>query len=159
MPRPDLGDAVKSDKYKGYEFGRQTGTPYGMRRKILVSPLGVPCVKPPWGTLSAVDMAKGTIKWQMPLGDAPYLRLNWGVPNLGGWLVTGAGLVFIAATFDDRFRSFEPETGKMLGEVTLPAGGQASPMTYSINARQYIVISAGGHGGAGTTRGDYVIAY
>lgn len=159
VPRADLGDAVKSDKYKGYEFGRQIGTPYGMRRKVLVSPLGAPCVKPPWGTLSAVDMAKGTIKWQMPLGDAPYVRLNWGVPNLGGSLVTGAGLIFIAATFDDQFRAFETETGKLLWEVKLPAGGQASPMTYSINARQYIVISAGGHGGAGTTRGDYVIAY
>jgi quinoprotein glucose dehydrogenase len=104
-------------------------------------------------------MVKGTIKWQVPLGDAPYLRVNWGVPNLGGALVTGAGLIFIAATFDDRFRAFETETGNLLWEVKLPAGGQASPMTYSVNGRQYIVIAAGGHGGAGTTRGDYVIAY
>jgi quinoprotein glucose dehydrogenase len=159
VPRAALRDAYQSGDYKGFEFARQTGTPYGMRRKPFLSPLGIPCVKPPWGTLSAVDMVSGTIKWQVPLGDAPYLRTNLGVPNVGGSLVTGSGLIFIAATIDDRFRAFDTATGKLLWEVKLPAGGQASPMTYSINGRQYVVIAAGGHGGARTTRGDYVVAY
>lgn len=159
VPRAELSAASKSSEYKDFQFARQTGTPYGMRRRPFLSPFNVPCVKPPWGTLSAVDMANGTIKWQVPLGNLPYLGTNVGVPSIGGSLVTASGLIFIAATIDDRFRAFDVATGHLLWEVKLPAGGQASPMTYSINGRQYVVIAAGGHGGAHTTRGDYLVAY
>jgi quinoprotein glucose dehydrogenase len=103
-------------------------------------------------------MERGTIKWQIPLGDTPYIHLNLGMPGLGGPIVSAGGLVFIAASIDDRLRAFNTDTGKLLWEVKLPAGGQATPMTYSIGGRQYLVIAAGGYKGD-STRGDYLIAY
>lgn len=158
VPRADVRREAHADEYKDFEFGRQEGTPYGMRRMVFKSALGIPCVKPPWGTLTAVDMAHGTIKWQVPLGDTPFIHVNVGMPGVGGPIATAGGLVFIAASLDDRFRAFDTQTGKRLWEVKLPAGGQATPMTYSIGGRQYIVIAAGGYKGD-STRGDYVVAY
>ena len=136
----------------------QLGTPYAMRRRTFMSGLGIPCIKPPWGTLAAVDMVHGTIKWQVPLGVAPLVHLNVGMPGLGGPIITASGLVFIAASVDDRFRAFDSATGRVLWQAKLPAGGQATPMTYSVQGRQYVVIAAGGYKDA-STRGDYVIAY
>ncbi|MGB9428955.1 MAG: pyrroloquinoline quinone-dependent dehydrogenase [Gammaproteobacteria bacterium] len=159
IPRDQLMAQEMSKEYDGWEFGRQGGTPYGMRRKIFLSPLGIPCVKPPWGQLAAVDMETGQIKWQVPLGNAVLNHWNLGVPNIGGPIVTAGGLVFIAATMDDDIRAFDIHTGKMLWQYHLPAGGQATPMSYSVGDRQYVVIAAGGHGGLGTKRGDYVIAF
>ena len=158
IPRDQLETELKDPKYDDFEFARQRGTPYGMRRHSFVSGLNIPCVKPPWGTLTAVDMQHGTIKWRIPLGDTPFIHMNLGMPGLGGPIVTASGLVFIAASLDDHFRAFDTDTGKMLWEVKLPAGGQATPMTYSIGGRQYIVIAAGGYKGD-STRGDYVVAY
>lgn len=158
IPRAQLAAEARSKLYQGYEFARQLGTPYGMRRKLFESSLGIPCVKPPWGTLAAVDMQHGTIKWQIPLGDTPYLPLNLGMPGLGGPIVTASGLTFIGASFDDRLRAFATDTGKLLWQVRLPAGGQATPMTYSVGGRQYVVIAAGGYKD-NTPRGDYLIAY
>ncbi|MCB1577409.1 MAG: hypothetical protein KDI81_08760, partial [Xanthomonadales bacterium] len=105
VPREQWQQQRESPAYEGFEFARQNGTPFGMRRTVLKSPLGIPCVKPPWGTLTAVDMAKGTIKWQIPLGNTPLIPLNLGMPNLGGPIVTASGLVFIAASFDDHLRA------------------------------------------------------
>jgi quinoprotein glucose dehydrogenase len=105
-----------------------------------------------------VDMVHGTIKWQVPLGNTPLLHLNLGMPGLGGPIVTQSGLVFIAAALDDQIRAFDIDTGKVLWHAKLPAGGQATPMTYSIAGRQYVVIAAGGYKD-NSTRGDYVIAY
>lgn len=158
VPRAQMQAEAQSDQYKEFEFARQEGTPYGMRRAAFKSSLGIPCVKPPWGVLTGVDMEHGTIAWQIPVGDAPITHRNIGMPGLGGPIVTASGLVFIAATFDDRLRAFETRTGKLLWEVKLPAGGQATPMTYSVAGRQYLVIAAGGYKGD-TTRGDYVVAY
>ncbi len=158
IPRADLKSERESGKYPDAEFARQTGTPYGMRREAFKSGLGIPCVKPPWGTLSGVDMQHGTIKWQIPLGDTPFIHVNLGMPGIGGPIVSASGLVFVAASLDDRFRAFDTDTGKLLWEVKLPAGGQATPMTYSIGGRQYVVIAAGGYKGD-STRGDYVVAY
>ncbi|MGH8372379.1 MAG: pyrroloquinoline quinone-dependent dehydrogenase [Gammaproteobacteria bacterium] len=158
VPRDKLDAEYDSGKYKDFEFAEQRGTPYGMRRHAFTSFLGVPCVKPPWGTLTAVDMQHGTIKWQIPLGITPYLHHNLGMPNLGGPIVTASGLIFIGASLDDHLRAFDENTGKPLWDVKLPAGGQATPMTYSINGRQYLVIAAGGYKDA-STRGDYLIAY
>lgn len=158
VPRAKLEAELKDPQYDGYEFGRMRGTPYAMRRRTFISSLGIPCVKPPWGLLTAVDMVRGTIKWQVPLGDAPYIPMNIGMPNLGGPIVTAGGLVFIAASLDDRLRAFDVDTGKVLWEVKLPAGGQATPMTYTAGGRQYLVIAAGGYKDA-SPRGDYVIAY
>jgi quinoprotein glucose dehydrogenase len=158
IPRAELRQQRESGEYRDFEFARQEGTPYAMRRTAFKSALGIPCVKPPWGMLTAVDMERGTIKWQIPLGDTPYIHVNLGVPGLGGPIVTASGLVFIAATLDDRLRAFDTDSGKLLWQVKLPAGGQATPMTYSIGGRQYLVIAAGGYK-SDSTRGDYLIAY
>ncbi len=158
IPRAEMHEQATAGKYPDFEFARQNGTPYGMRREAFKSGLGIPCVKPPWGLLTAVDMVRGTIKWQIPLGDTPYIHLHLGMPGLGGPIVSASGLVFIAASLDDRLRAFATDNGKLLWEVKLPAGGQATPMTYAVHGRQYLVIAAGGYKGD-STRGDYLIAY
>ena len=164
IKRDDFETELDSGLYPGTEFAPQLGTPYGMRRKPLMSSLELPCVKPPWGTLAAVDMSAGKIRWQVPLGTTrdqtplPF-GLNLGMPNMGGPLVLENGLIFIAAAMDDYLRAFDIETGEELWRSRLPAGGQATPMTYQLNGRQYIVIAAGGHGNLGSTRGDHVVAF
>ena len=164
IERDKLKDAYESHKYPDSEFARQTGTPYGMRRQVILSPIGVPCTAPPWGMLSAVNLATGKIQWQVPLGTSRDLApwpVWWidGVPNMGGSIVTAGNLVFIAAASDDFIRAFDIADGRELWRGRLPAGGQATPMTFARGGRQYVVISAGGHGGIGTTRGDYVVAF
>jgi quinoprotein glucose dehydrogenase len=132
------------------EYTRQSGAPYGMFRTPLISPkLHVPCGPPPWGTLTAVDMNAGTIRWQVPLGSfAPSVPgMPPGALSLGGPIVTASGLVFIAGSYDPYIRAFDIETGKELWKAKLPAAGHATPMTYRLtsNGRQYVVIAAGGH--------------
>src|SRR5262245_26726044 len=146
------------------EFGRQTGAPYAMYREMLRSPGGAPCIAPPWGKLTAVDMKTGEIRWDAPLGRIPQLALfpkssEFGSPNLGGSMVTAGGLVFIAAAMDEKLRAFDVETGKVIWEGQLPAGAQAAPMTYAVNGKQFVVICAGGHGNLGTKKGDHVVAF
>ncbi len=159
VPR-DRYDAQSSSKeYDGWDFSRMRGTPYGMRRKTFTSSLGTPCVKPPWGELSAIDMRSGKRLWQAPLGNAVMNHWNLGVPGMGGPIVTASGVVFVAATMDDDIRAFDIRNGRLLWQHELPAGGQATPMTYAIGGRQYLVIVAGGHGPLKTRRGDYVIAF
>ncbi len=148
----------------GVEISAQDGTKFAMRREMLVSPLGLPCNPPPWGTLAAIDLELGEIRWQVPLGtvrDIAPIPIPWrlGTPNLGGPLVTASGLVFIGAAMDDYLRAFDVETGDELWKARLPAGGQATPMTYRAGGRQYVVIAAGGHGRAGTKLGDAIVAY
>ena len=144
---------------------RQAPAPYAVRREVLLSPLKLPCNPPPWGSLHAVDTATGDVRWEVPLGTLRDLAViptpkRWGAVNLGGSLITG-GLVFIAATPDRRIRAFDLATGARRWESTLPASGQATPMTYRARAggRQYLVIAAGGHDGMGSRRGDHVVAY
>ena len=144
--------------------GNQRGTPYTMSRGPFVSPKGLPCTRPPWGTLVAVDIDVGTVRWEVPLGRMAGLRDlpasdAWGSVNLGGPIVTAGGLVVIGATHDDALRAFDVETGRELWRGALPAGGQATPMTYQIDGRQYIVIAAGGHSTLGTAFGDHVVAF
>lgn len=149
--------ATQEDRLHG-EFARQTGAPYGMFRMPLFSPGGLPCNAPPWGTVAAIDLFTGKKEWDVPLGS--YLPdMNTGTINLGGPIVTAGGLVITAAAMDDYLRAFDSESGKLLWEVQLAAGGQATPMTYSIRGKQYLVICAGGHGKLGTRQGDYVIAF
>ena len=151
----------------GWEYAPMRGTPYVMRRKPLVSPLGLPCNAPPWGTLAAVDANTGKIRWQVALGTvrelAPVpLPIGWGTPTLGGSLTTASGLTFIGATADRTFRVFDTETGRELWHASLPASAMATPMTYRsrTGGRQFVVIAAGGHGKIhGVKLGDYVVAY
>ena len=159
VPRDQMEAQSGSPEYKDWGFSRMRGTPYGMRRKAFMSSLDTPCVKPPWGELTAVDMRSGKRLWQVPLGNAVLNHWNLGVPGIGGPIVTASGVVFVAATVDDDIRAFDIRNGKLLWQYKLPAGGQATPMTYAINGKQYLVIVAGGHGGLGTKRGDYVIAF
>ncbi len=124
---------------------------------------GYPAVKPPWGTLSAIDLNKGEILWQKTLGEFPGLTAK-GIPptgtqNFGGCLVTAGGLVFIGATADEKFRAFDKNTGEILWEYQLPFGGYATPSTYQTNNVQYVVIAAGGGGKVGTKSGDVYIAF
>ena len=127
-----------------------------------LDPEGYPAVKPPWGTLNAIDLGKGEIAWSVPLGEFPELvkrgRPKTGTENYGGPIVTAGGLVFIGATKDEKFRAFDKHTGQMLWETSLPAGGYATPATYSVGGKQYVVIAAGG-GKMGTKSGDSYVAY
>jgi quinoprotein glucose dehydrogenase len=130
------------------EYTAQTGAPYGMFRRPLLSPkLHMPCVPPPWGMLTAVDMTEGKIRWQVPLGsfNPSIAAIPAGTLSLGGAIVTAGGLIFIGGTYDPSFRAFDVETGKELWKAKLPASGHALPMTYQMNGKQYLVIAAGGH--------------
>lgn len=154
--------AAEAGKFRG-DVSPQHGTPYGMSRQAILSPQGVPCLSPPWGELVAVDLSKGTIRWHVPLGTSVKLEGKTfavaGTPNLGGPILTAGGLAFIGSSMDDSFRAFDVDTGQALWTVQLPAGGQATPMTYEEDGKQYVVISAGGHGKLGTTLGDSVVAF
>lgn len=162
---PRDSDAAKTRAGSRLDRSRQEGTPYILERGPLFSPFGLPCTAPPWGTLAAVDLQRNVILWQRPLGStkgfAPWFlpARDIGMPNLGGAIVTAGGIILIGASTDNYLRAFDIATGKELWKGRLPAGGQATPMTYELNGRQYVVISAGGHGSLGTTRGDHVVAF
>ena len=143
------------------------GTPYCNRRWLgFVSPLGVPCTPPPWGTLAGIDLRTGTVDWQVPLGTTrdmapwPFWYIQ-GSPNLGGPVSTASGLTFIGATTDHYLRAFDTDTGEELWKGRLPTSGHGLPITYQLTegSRQYVVIAAGGHAAMGTPPGDYLIAF
>jgi len=144
--------AVK-DTASLYAFG-------GFRRWL--DPEGYPAIKPPWGTLNAVDLNTGEIKWSVILGEYPELTAR-GIPptgteNYGGPLVTAGGLIFIGATADETFRAFDKDNGEILWQTQLPFGGNATPSTYTVDGRQYVVISAGG-GKSGRPAGGKLVAF
>ena len=136
--------------------------PYGITgyNKFL-SKEGYPAVKPPWGTLNAINLNTGDIAWKIPLGETPEFAqrgIITGTENYGGPVVTSGGLVFIAATRDSKIRAFDKKTGKLLWEYLLPVPGFATPSVYMINGKQYLVIACGG-GKLGTKSGDSYIAF
>ncbi|WP_252945362.1 membrane-bound PQQ-dependent dehydrogenase, glucose/quinate/shikimate family [Oceanicola sp. 502str15] len=147
----------------------QSGSPYAIDVNAgWRLPTGLLCKEPPYGGIRAIDLATGETLWDQPIGTArnngPFgipsmLPLRIGTPNNGGPLITAGGLVFIAATTDDLFRAIDIETGEVLWETTLPAGGQTTPMTYEVDGEQYVVIAPGGHHFMETKVGDHVIAY
>src|SRR5580658_3844133 len=141
------------------EFARQTGAPYAMYRESFLSPgHKLPCTPPPWGTVEAVDVFSGKKIWDVPLGSH-IAGQQMGAINFGGPIVTAGGLIFTAASWDGHLRAFEEGSGKEIWSYELPAGGQATPMTYTLNGKQYVVIAAGGHGKFDTKQGDYLLAF
>jgi len=125
-------------------------------------PEGYPAIKPPWGTLSAIDLNTGEYRWRIPLGEFPALTARGVAPTgtelYGGPIVTAGGLVFIAAAQDEKFRAFDKATGKLLWEAKLPAAGYATPSTYAVGGRQFVVIAAGG-GKLGSKSSDAYVAF
>ena len=121
-------------------------------------PDGFPAITPPWGTLTAIDLGKGAIAWQVPLGEMPGSGLtNSGSENYGGPVVTASGLVFIGATvYDNKFHAFDARTGRLLWQTTLPAAGNATPAVYEVDGREYVVIGAGGGKWGAPSGGTYV---
>ena len=144
------------------EVSPQHGAKFGMKRELFFSIFGAPCNATPWGELIAVDLSSGDIKWRETLGTTEGiigLPFKWGTPNFGGPLMTRSGLIFIGAAMDDYLRAFDTATGKELWKGEIPAGGQATPMSYEWQGKQYVLIAAGGHARAGTTLGDYIVAF
>lgn len=147
----------------------QYGTPYAVIVNPWLNKLNVPCHAPPWGKLVAIDLKSRKIAWERPFGTTRasgplnipmHISFPMGMPSMGGGILTESGLYFIGATMDNELRAYDERTGEELWHDDLPAGGQATPATYTgEDGRQYVVISAGGHGGLGTRLGDYVIAY
>jgi quinoprotein glucose dehydrogenase len=166
VDRLDTAEATRNASRLGDQYTRMHGTPYIMRRRLLIGPSRLPCTRPPWGSLVALDLRQGRKLWSVPLGDMISMagdsdtsakREQFGAPNLGGPLVTSPGLVFVGATLDHALRAFDIETGRLLWQAPLPGGARATPMTYEIGGRQYVVICVGGGDEFGA--GDYVIAF
>ena len=171
IPREDCNKpleelAINDTQARFTAIEQNEGIPYcNLRSMGFFSPLGVPCTKPPWGTLTAVDLNTGDHLWNVPLGtskDIAPFPFWWikGAPNMGGPTVTASGVTFIAATSDYYLRAFNTETGEELAKFRLPTGGHATPMTYkNKDGRQFVVIAAGGHWAIGTPASDHLIAF
>jgi quinoprotein glucose dehydrogenase len=169
IPRADfMSERTAGRNFNGdWEFAPMLGTPYGMKRRTLRSPMGSFCNPPPWGMLNAVDSDTAEIKWTVPLGQFPPLGGAPGGPPefgsiaLGGPIVTAGGLIFMAGTLDPAIRAFDVTNGKELWKGDLPTSARATPMTFQgPNGKQYLVTVAGGHGiRGGPALGDYVVAF
>ncbi|XOV82523.1 MAG: pyrroloquinoline quinone-dependent dehydrogenase [bacterium] len=162
VPRAEFDPDKRTE---GFDASRMDGTPYVMERAPFLSALGLPCTKPPWGKLVAVDLRRREIAWSTPLGTiadlAPAAVPNfaWGVPGMGGPLLTAGRLVFIGAAAENTFRAIDLLNGRELWQGDLPRAGMASPMTYSSGGKQYVVIAAGGHAHLTDQTGDFLVAF
>jgi quinoprotein glucose dehydrogenase len=167
MPRgPDNPAAPNGEHPPGSEVGVQPmyGTPYGVILHPFLSPVGLPCKRPPWGFMAGIDLKTMKIAWMHRNGtirdSAPLpIPIKMGVPSLGGPLTTAGGVAFLTSTADYFIRAYDVRNGDQLWEDRLPAGGQSTPMSYGVDGEQYVVTAVGGHGSFGTKVGDYVIAY
>jgi quinoprotein glucose dehydrogenase len=174
--RPDQLDSLVTFVRKGLEFDQSdiaTDPMLGSANQDdytltsvsrFLDPDGYPAISPPWGTLNAIDLNTGRYIWKIPFGEYPELAAkgmnNTGSENYGGPIVTAGGLLFIGATsFDNKFRAFNKRTGALLWETVLPAGGNATPATYRVNGRQFVVIAAGGGRPPRATRGSKIVAF
>ncbi len=141
------------------------GAPFAVKLRPFVSPLGIPCQAPPWGYVAGADLTTGAVAWQHKNGTVRDLSpvplpFRMGVPSLGGPLTTAGGVAFLSGTLDDYLRAYDVNNGNEIWKARLPAGGQATPMSYSVaDGRQFVLVVAGGHGSLGTRAGDYVRAY
>nr|WP_318383760.1 membrane-bound PQQ-dependent dehydrogenase, glucose/quinate/shikimate family [uncultured Enterobacter sp.] len=163
------GSKTSYPKPKDFAVAPQYGTPWAAVVKPWLSALSAPCNAPPWGKLVAVDLTTRKVVWERPAGTTRDMNifgthtnapLPTGIFMMGGNIITKSGLIFMGATADNYLRAFDEASGKELWRERLPAGGQATPMTYMGNdGRQYVVIAAGGHGGLGTVSGDSLVAW
>ena len=173
---PFLVRLIKRDEFKGrqgfefsIELATQRGTPYAMARQPLLSSWGLPCNKPPWGTVTAIDISSGKQLWQVAHGtvrDVSPVPIPWkiGVPGVGAPLITSSGLVFLGGAWENVLRAFDIGSGEELWQGRLPAGPQATPMSFQVKLddgdyKQLVVIAAGGHSRMGSDLGDYLIAF
>jgi quinoprotein glucose dehydrogenase len=163
----DLADFLITGKDKGKDPGFRNDPAWLQYRSdgesIFLDPDGYPAVTPPWGTLNAIDLNAGEIRWKIPFGEFSELAAqglkNTGSDNYGGAVVTASGLLFIGATnFDKKFRAYDKLTGELLWETTLPAAGNATPSIYRIKGREYVVIACGG-GKNGAPSGSSIVAF
>ncbi|WP_239467314.1 glucose/quinate/shikimate family membrane-bound PQQ-dependent dehydrogenase [Rhodoferax koreensis] len=169
VPRPDakklMVQSPGDPKGDLPALNENFGAPFAVKLAPFLSPLGVPCQQPPWGYVAGADLRTGQVAWMHRNGtvrdQAPLpLPFRMGVPNLGGPVVTAGGVAFLSGTIDYYVRAYDVSTGQQLWQSRLPAGGQATPMSYlGADGRQYVLVVAGGHGSLGTKAGDYVIAY
>ena len=163
IPREDDETTYVSDKEPF--LNENFGSPFAVELEAFVSPIGLPCTAPPWGYVAGADLRTGKTHWLRKNGTvrdrSPIpLPFKMGVPSLGGPMVTAGGVAFLSGTLDYYLRAYDVSTGRELWKARLPAGGQATPMTYqSRSGRQMVVVVAGGHGSLGTKAGDSVIAY
>ena len=173
---PFLVRLIKREEFKGrqgfefsIELATQRGTPYAMARQPLLSSWGLPCNKPPWGTVTAIDISSGKQLWQVAHGtvrDVSPVPIPWkiGVPGVGAPLITSSGLVFLGGAWENVLRAFDIGSGEELWQGRLPAGPQATPMSFQVKLddgdyKQLVVIAAGGHSRMGSDLGDYLIAF
>jgi quinoprotein glucose dehydrogenase len=167
VPRgPDNPTAPDKAHPPGSEIGVQPmyGTPYGVILHPFLSPIGLPCMRPPWGYMAGIDLRTMKIVWQHRNGTIQDrlpvpIPIKMGVPSLGGPMTTAGGVAFLTSTYDYFIRAYDVTDGRQLWQDRLPAGGQSTPMSYAIDGEQYVVTAAGGHGSFHTKTGDYVIAY
>ena len=158
-------EEFKPEMQGEFDGARMAGTPYILLRRPFLSAFGLPCVQPPWGRLVAMDLRNREILWERPLGTiadlAPAFVPNfaWGVPGMGGAVVTAGDLVFIGGVAEHKFRAIHLQTGATLWEGDLPRAGLAAPMTYEVDGRQYVAIAAGGHAHITDQTGDYLVAF
>jgi quinoprotein glucose dehydrogenase len=148
--------------YHDQQISPMRGAPYAVRRGLVMSPIGLPCNPPPWGVISGVDLDSGDIVWRRALGtleDMAGLPLEVGTPTYGGPIATSGDVIFIASTMDYYLRALRTETGAELWRGRLPTSGNATPMTYLWEGRQYVVIYAGGSSRLGTPLDDKLIAF
>ncbi|PRD43244.1 membrane-bound PQQ-dependent dehydrogenase, glucose/quinate/shikimate family [Phyllobacterium phragmitis] len=165
VPRAEVPPPGEGTKGSEQGLNRNEGAPYAVLLNPFLSPLGIPCQAPPWGYVAGANLRTGKIVYKHKNGTirdiSPIpLPFEVGVPGIGGPMITAGGVAFLGAAVDDYFRAYDLTTGKQLWEARLPAGGQATPMSYTTeDGRQFVLIVAGGHGSVGTKPGDYVIAY
>ncbi len=165
VPRDQVPPKAQDEKGSEQGLNRNDGAPYAVLMGPFLSPIGIPCQAPPWGYVAGADLRTGKIAYKHKNGtvyDMTPLPLPFkvGVPGIGGPMITKGGVAFLGAAVDNYLRAYDLTSGKQLWEARLPAGGQATPMTYALeDGKQYVVMVAGGHGSVGTKPGDYVIAY
>ncbi|WP_210712337.1 glucose/quinate/shikimate family membrane-bound PQQ-dependent dehydrogenase [Pseudomonas sp. MWU349] len=164
VPRAEVAaDSKRESETSGVQ--PNTGAPYAVIMHPFMSPLGVPCQAPAWGYVAGIDLTTNKVVWKHKNGtsrdSSPIpIGLPMGVPSMGGSMVTGGGVGFLSGTLDQYIRAYDVKNGKELWKSRLPAGGQATPMSYTgKDGKQYVLVVVGGHGSLGTKMGDYIIAY